>query len=92
MTIVAGSFNLLLMNKSVSSRDPRKPAIVAALKEASNCRKVTNVAQVGPDHFQGNCMWPNEGKSIEGTVTVTWSPILGSPLNLQSVYEDAMNH
>jgi hypothetical protein len=31
------------MSKPIKSYDPRKPAIVAAIKKASNCRKVTNV-------------------------------------------------
>lgn len=66
---------LLIMNKPISSRDPRKPAIVAALKRASNCRKVTNVRENGPDSYVGDCMWPNTGVALPGSVQV----VLSSP-------------
>ncbi len=48
--------------KRVHSNDPRKPRIVAALKKASKCRKVTNVREY-PEYgtFEGDCMWPEEG-------------------------------
>lgn len=47
--------------KNVTSSDPRKPAIVAALKAVSACRKVTSVVEVAPNTYQGNCMNPNAG-------------------------------
>lgn len=50
--------------KSVHSRDPRKPAIVAALKKASNCRKVTTVCETSAG-FTGNCIW-GSGVTPEG--------------------------
>lgn len=46
------------MNIHVKSDDPRKPAIVAALKAKSGATKVTMVRQVGPTTFSGDCMKP----------------------------------
>jgi hypothetical protein len=50
----------LSKGKAVPSYDPRKPAILAALKKASNCRKVTSVRE-GKTGFYGNCLNPNNG-------------------------------
>jgi hypothetical protein len=58
------------MSKPIKSTDPRKPAIVAALKRASNCRKVTSVRQIGESEYAGDCMNPNAADSRVGTVTV----------------------
>jgi hypothetical protein len=44
------------MKKPVKSTDPRKPAIMAALKKASGCTKVTGVQQNGENLFSGACM------------------------------------
>lgn len=44
-----------MRGKPVLSRDPRKPAIMAALKSASGCRKVTMVTALA-DGYAGNCM------------------------------------
>jgi hypothetical protein len=59
--------------KPIKSYDPRKSAVVAALKRASNCRKVTNVRENGPDRYVGDCMWPNSGDAFPGTVQVVLS-------------------
>jgi len=62
--------------KHVHSADPRKAAVVAALKAASGCRKVTTVQEVTSvregsltpfvDTFTGNCMNPNNAESVPG--------------------------
>lgn len=62
------------MNKPIKSTDPRKPAIVAALKEISGHRKVTSVTQVGPDTYEGNCMY---GPLPEGRFQVVIPPATG---------------
>jgi hypothetical protein len=54
--------------KAVRSTDPRKPAIMEALKKASDCSKVTNVVQVDAHAFVGRCMKParkNGGRGCE---------------------------
>jgi hypothetical protein len=43
--------------KNVVSYDPRKPAIMVALKRASGCRKVTMVKELAAGGFTGNCMY-----------------------------------
>jgi hypothetical protein len=43
------------MAKHVHSKDPRKKAIVAALKVKSGCTKVTLVQEIRPGVFQGSC-------------------------------------
>lgn len=43
------------MKKHISSQDPRKGKIVAALKTKSGGSKVTLVAQIGGDLFRGHC-------------------------------------
>lgn len=43
--------------KPVRSKDPRKPAVMAALKAASGCRKVTMVEELKAGGFSGNCMY-----------------------------------
>jgi len=58
------------MAKPIKSRDPRKPRIVAELKRASNCRKVTNVRELSPGVYEGSCMWPNGEPYTLGLVTV----------------------
>lgn len=58
--------------KPVKSTDPRKPAIVAALKKASGCSKITNVKEyietATHAQFSGDCLrkmdnnaWENLG-------------------------------
>lgn len=44
------------MAKHVHSRDPRKAAIVAALKAKSGGSKVTLLREVAPDTFTGSCL------------------------------------
>lgn len=44
--------------KHVKSDDPRKPAIVAAIKAASGGTKVTLVQEVAPGVFQGDAIIP----------------------------------
>lgn len=58
--LLPGSLELK-RGRGVTSTDPRKPVVVSAFKLASNCRKVTCVAEVGPNTYQANCMNPNEG-------------------------------
>jgi hypothetical protein len=55
------------MSKPIKSYDSRKPAIVAALKRVSGCRKVTSVKEIAPGLFAGTCMWP--AAATEYTVT-----------------------
>lgn len=48
-------------NIPVRSTDPRKPAILAALKKASGCSRVTNIQEHFPNHpklhkFSGDCL------------------------------------
>lgn len=40
----------------VTSKDPRKPAVVAALKRISKCTKVTTVQAHGEGLFSGACL------------------------------------
>jgi hypothetical protein len=42
--------------KHVHSRDPRKPAIVSALKTLSGASKVTLLKEVAPGIFEGSCL------------------------------------
>lgn len=49
------------MNKHVSSKDLRKKAVVAKLKQVSKGRKVTNVKEVGVGRFEGDCMEQHVG-------------------------------
>lgn len=44
------------MPKHIHSKDPRKPAIVAALKAKSGGTKVTMLQQIMPCTFQACCM------------------------------------
>lgn len=48
--------------KHVHSGDPRKPAIVAALKAASGGNKITNVYESGPNCFHGDALKYNPAK------------------------------
>ena len=47
--------------RAVASYDPRKPAVMVALKAASNCRKITQVRELKNGGFSGNCLNPNRG-------------------------------
>lgn len=42
--------------KAIASYDPRKQAIVAALKAASGCRKVTTVRELKGGGYSGHCL------------------------------------
>lgn len=44
--------------KNVTSRDPRKKIILEKLKQESRGRKVTNVTEVAPGKFEGDCLKP----------------------------------
>lgn len=44
------------MNKPITSNNPAKPRIMAALKAAHNCTRITNLRQVGVDTYEGNCL------------------------------------
>ncbi|MCE5280805.1 MAG: hypothetical protein LLG93_01785 [Deltaproteobacteria bacterium] len=46
------------MRKPIKSTDPRKPAIVQALKAATGAKKITNVTEEGPATFRGRCLGP----------------------------------
>jgi hypothetical protein len=60
-----------LSKTNVTSRDPRKPQIVAALKQLSGGNKVTLVKQVDLDKFEGRCLKGNRyGYEVLGTFTV----------------------
>ena len=57
------------MAKHVHSKDPRKRAIVAALRRASGGTKVTMLEEIAGGLFQGSCLkkgptkiWDNLGK------------------------------
>ena len=45
-----------MSNKPVTSSDPRKPAVMAAIKHHYNCRKVTNVTDHGDGVFSGHVL------------------------------------
>lgn len=50
------------MKKSVTSKDPRKPAIMAAFKRAvEGCTKVTMVTDLGGGFFLANCLGKHAG-------------------------------
>lgn len=49
------------MAKSVKSKDPRKKIIMDKLKQESKGRKVTNVTEVSPGVFEGDCMEQRPG-------------------------------
>jgi hypothetical protein len=49
------------MKKPIKSNDPRKPAIVSALKRKSGGTKVTNVREIGPNMFSGDCLKRPQG-------------------------------
>lgn len=51
----------IFRGRGVKASDARKAAVVAALKAASNCRKVTLVTEASPNTYRGNCMNPNAG-------------------------------
>lgn len=42
--------------KNVTAKDPRKPAIVAALKRKSGASKVTLLKELEPGLFRGHCL------------------------------------
>jgi len=65
------------MNMPIKSWDPRKPLIVAALKAASNCRKITMVRETDT-HYEGNAMYPNVG-GVCGTVAVKKADVAVQP-------------
>lgn len=44
------------MSNHITSRDPRKPAIVAALKRKSGGTKVTLLEEIAPGQYRGNCL------------------------------------
>ena len=60
------------MGKHIHSKDPRKPAIVAALRKASGGTKITMLEEIAVGVFQGSCLkksqsfkknyWDNLGK------------------------------
>lgn len=62
------------MSKPIKSRDPRKAAIVAALKQVSGCRKVTSVSEVALGVYEGTCMWPSEAAKFQ--VSVASDPVV----------------
>lgn len=45
-----------MKGKHVRSTDPRKPAIVAAMKRSTGATKITLVREVTPGVFEGNCL------------------------------------
>jgi hypothetical protein len=57
--------------KNITNSDPRKPVIVAALKAASNCRRITLV-RLDPKTglAEGNCLHPNDPGAKEGFMFV----------------------
>jgi hypothetical protein len=60
-----------MAKKNVTSSDYRKPAITAALKRRSGCRKVTQVTHdTVTDTFRGNCLSPSGPDSVTGFHTV----------------------
>lgn len=54
-----------MAGKNVTSKDPRKPGIVSALKALSRGRKVTLLKEVSPGVFEGNCLGEKEGRSYK---------------------------
>lgn len=54
------------MKRPIKSSDPRKAAIVAALKAAHGATKVTMVVQVGDNTYEGHCMRPLPGRRYRG--------------------------
>lgn len=68
----------VMAKRAVKSKDPRKPAIVAALKRSSGGTKVTNVVQTGEFQFSGDCMRKHGDKTHWvhlGTFTLwDWRP------------------
>lgn len=53
-----------MAGKNVTSKDPRKPGIVAALKALSKGRKVTLLKEVSPGVFEGHCLGDKVGHSF----------------------------
>lgn len=53
-----------MAGKNVTSKDPRKPGIVAALKALSKGRKVTLLKEVSPGVFEGHCLGDKVGRSF----------------------------
>jgi hypothetical protein len=51
--------------KNVTSKDPRKKDIVAAMKRVHNCTKITELKEKG-GVFYGQCMRPKPGKGPRG--------------------------
>jgi hypothetical protein len=47
-----------MAGKNVTSKDPRKPGIVSALKALSRGNKVTMVKEVSPGVFEAHCLGP----------------------------------
>jgi hypothetical protein len=61
-----------MAKKNVTSSDPRKPAVMNALKRKSGCRKVTQVSHdTTTNTFSGNCMNPSSPDAQSGRHTVT---------------------
>ena len=57
-----------MAKKNVTSSDPRKPAVMNALKRKSRCRKVTQVTHdTTTNTFSGNCMNPATGSAWTAT-------------------------
>lgn len=50
--------------KNIRSTDPRKPAIVAALKRDSGGTKVTTLQEIRPGVYHGQCMKKTPGSHI----------------------------
>jgi hypothetical protein len=65
------------MAKNVTSRDPRKPFIVAALKRKAQASKVTLLVETTQGGFQGNCLAHGRtGYQTLGTFTVTRAEVV----------------
>lgn len=47
------------MSKPIKSTDPRKPAIVEAMKRKANATKITNLREVSPGLYEGTAMRGN---------------------------------
>ncbi len=48
--------------KAIKSTDPRKTSVTQALKQASKGTKVTNVREVAPGVYQGDCLVKARGE------------------------------
>jgi hypothetical protein len=50
-----------MKGKHVRSKDPRKPSVVAALRERSGASRVTDVRETSPGVFEGTCHANRQG-------------------------------